>query len=594
MARVGELRPSQFITTFGPGAIMDLPEHSVIIAGLDRWNLGICEDISDPRLVRKLQVQKIRALPIPSTESRDGTLPAHLFPRYLVCPDCRRLAPAHRFYWDQSTGRIFCHNGHEHPVQVFPARFMVMCPRGHISDFPWKYYAHGSRSTDCSCEELRLYDRGSTGSIDDVQVQCLTCKAPARSLKDAFAEERRQAVLGTCFGQRPWLGQNGSERLCPETLRATLRGASNVYFPIIASALSIPPYTSPVHLAISARWEDLEELQTREELTTLLRLSLKELRDFDPDELWTAIQQQKRLPLGEDQDLLYPEWQVLTMGAQPGSQHEFETQDQPVPDRYRAVLSQLVMVRRLVEVRALTGFTRIDSLPDVITLGTDDASAGTEAIQRAPLSRERKPWLPGVLTRGEGIFVALDETEVAGWEVRAPVRERAEAMRAAFRALCRERGIPEQVAAEFPVARYTLLHTLAHALMRRLCLGSGYSSTALRERIYCRTLPGQKMAGILIYTATPDSEGSLGGLVELGESERFEGELWNALQDAAFCSGDPLCAEHQPESLGDLNGAACHACSLAAETSCERSNRFLDRSFLVPTVSSSLAAFFPS
>ena len=107
---------------------------------------------------------------------------------------------------------------------------------------------------------------------------------------------------------------------------------------------------------------------------------------------------------------------------------------------------------------------------------------------------------------------------------------------------------------------------------------ASHCSPPALERIYSRrgNTPNSGMVGIFIYTAIPDSEGSLGGLVELGKTDHFHNLPWKALDEARLCTSDALCAEHKPETVGDLNGAACHSCMLVAAETCERSNQFLD------------------
>lgn len=589
--KVGDLRPSQLITTFGPGAIMDLPDMSVIIAGIDRWDTKLCHRIDEPRLIKKLGVKRLLSPPISDNDTNQGTLPAFRFPRYLVCPECRRLAPASQFMIDdKQVATCACRTGD--PPRAFPVRFVVVCPRGHVSDFPWIAYVHRGR-TDCAGRHLRLIERGLSGSIADVEVVCDDCGA-VRKMNEAFGDPKPE-VLGTCPGERPWL-RDGTEH-CDERaphLRVVLRGASNVYFPTVVSALSIPPFTDPVHEAISAVFDRMAKVDSPEKLHQFLEVgSYEELDGLDEAEIWLALQQQRKLPSGESADLMYPEWQALTGGAAPGGKMEFETEPQQVPQLFKGLLSRLVMVKRLIEVRALTGFTRIDPPPDTTDLVLDDDTVSVVS-RRAHLSKSRLGWLPALETRGEGVFFALDFAALHKWENKASVQSVATAMAHALERYCDDRSIPRETRPAFPGARYVLLHTLSHVLMRQLCVESGYSATSLRERIYCRTNPDEEMAGVLIYTATPDSEGSLGGLVELGRTDRFSDSLYRALQEARLCSADPLCAEHEPEAVGDLNGAACHACCLAPETSCEHSNRFLDRSFLIPTVSGSDRAFFVS
>lgn len=90
------------------------------------------------------------------------------------------------------------------------------------------------------------------------------------------------------------------------------------------------------------------------------------------------------------------------------------------------------------------------------------------------------------------------------------------------------------------------------------------------------------MAGILLSTAASDSEGTLGGLVSLGNAAHLKPLLDQAFEQARHCSSDPLCAEHVPTDASDtLHTAACHACLFASETSCEINNRWLDRAVLV-------------
>jgi hypothetical protein len=147
----------------------------------------------------------------------------------------------------------------------------------------------------------------------------------------------------------------------------------------------------------------------------------------------------------------------------------------------------------------------------------------------------------------------------------------------------------------FPGIRFVFLHSLAHSLIRQIVLDCGYTSASLRERLYCRwgNDHGGPMVGILIYTAAPDSEGTLGGLMELGSPASLSRHLQQALESMKLCASDPLCSEHAPSSDGrGIHGACCHACLFAPETSCERGNRYLDRSALVETFAGGATVFF--
>src|SRR5690606_10720516 len=143
----------------------------------------------------------------------------------------------------------------------------------------------------------------------------------------------------------------------------------------------------------------------------------------------------------------------------------------------------------------------------------------------------------------------------------------------------------------FPGGPYVLLHTLSHLLIQSLAMRCGYPASSIRERIYADAQT--ERYGILLYTGSPDAEGTLGGLVQ--EARHIEDHLLLALRMGGLCSNDPICAQHEPgESMEKrwLHGAACHGCTLVAETSCEMRNDYLDRALVVPVVGDSGAAFF--
>ena len=245
---------------------------------------------------------------------------------------------------------------------------------------------------------------------------------------------------------------------------------------------------------------------------------------------------------------------------------------------YAPRIESVVLIERLREVQALAGFTRLES-------GGDDSTA-----KLAPLRRGPAEWVPAAEVRGEGLFLRLSEAMVSEWLEKArPLEAQFFGAHRRWRA---QRGLEPSLG--FPGVRYILLHSLSHALIRQFSVECGYAAASLRERIYSSTPDDEEsMAGILIYTAAPDSEGTLGGLVTLGETANLEQHLDQALEGLEICSSDPLCAETQPEqAFMSLHGAACHNCLFLPETSCERGNRYLDRTVLVPTMERGEFAFF--
>jgi hypothetical protein len=194
---------------------------------------------------------------------------------------------------------------------------------------------------------------------------------------------------------------------------------------------------------------------------------------------------------------------------------------------------------------------------------------------RSQLALNPVPWLPAIRVYGEGIFVTLNRERLDEWASIAS--SRIQRMLSNHKSACKESGrLPRRLTPSF-----VLLHTLAHALIRRLSFECGYGSSSLRERLYCSDDSAIRMAGMLIYTAAGDCEGTLGGLVRQGKHGRFEGIMRGAIEDARWCGSDPLCAESAGQGTDSVNLAACHACTLVPETSCEEGNRFLDRLTLI-------------
>jgi hypothetical protein len=191
---------------------------------------------------------------------------------------------------------------------------------------------------------------------------------------------------------------------------------------------------------------------------------------------------------------------------------------------------------------------------------------------------------------GEGIFLRFDEQAVKSWESKAAVKAHDTRLRSGHRGWRNARKLEQD--AGYPGIRYAMLHTFSHLLIRELALECGYNAASIRERIYANAYGDVPMAGVLLYTAAADSDGTLGGLIELGKPENLGRMIEQALIRAAICASDPLCSEHDPDKDRSLHAAACHACAFVSETSCERANRYLDRSLMVETFASNDAAFF--
>lgn len=599
--RVGALRPSAVMHTFGIGAVVDLPRLSVMLMGQDEWAIHMSVSVEEPRLVDAVRAEPglegvVRLLmppvadetsPLASTRvdaSRLVGVPVAVFPRWMLCPVCRKLAPIESDLWELQSNPVrpdrnrFLHRNCQKartPPIALPARFVVACEDGHLDDFPWADFVHAFPPPDAErCPaKLRLDEIGPSGEVADIQVRCETC-GQAQRMSLAFGEDNRKK-LPPCSGANPHLRERGQP--CEHRMRPMLLGASNAWFPVQRSVLSLPAARDPLSDDVARAWERLQHVTGVEPLR--VARAMKAVIGFDgvsDEELFGAIERHRAG--ADDQGLRSirgPEWELLTSPAPPENR-DFRAREVDVPVAFADLIARVVLLERLREVQALLGFTRVEAPYD-----NEDGRAWTR------LSRRDPDWLPAVEVHGEGIFVQLREDAVEEWCARPEVAERQEAFLEAHVVWRRRRNI-ENAHLGFPGLRMVLVHSLAHALMRHLALESGYSQSSIRERLYALP-PGVEegpMAGFLLYTAAPGTEGTLGGLVASGEPARLGRHLEEAFRDAALCASDPLCADHAPDLEGlALHGAACHACLFAPETSCERGNRFLDRAVLVPLVS---------
>ncbi|MFF3855265.1 DrmB family protein [Micromonospora sp. NPDC002575] len=605
--RVGELRPSQLQHTFGIGSIVDLPRFSALVMGLDEWDISHTEQISEPRLLAAVQeragkqVSTLRLPPYVPEEhgnmfgewTRVG-VPVEVFPRFLRCPYCRHLGPIESTLFKLRANpnrpdlvRVVhesCPVAKAKAPAAMPVRFMLACEAGHLDDFPWDYYVH--KGASCGKTLLQFGERGVSGDAASVFVTCVSCNA-RRSMAPAFGRDAAKH-LPRCRGRHPHL--RSFDPYCDVTPRAIGLGASNLWFPFKVAVVSIPEAEDPLLVEVERQWTQLRGLSSVEQVAGARAFAPEKFVGFgiaDDAEILAAITRFRHrataAPSADAADVLGPEWEVLTDHRRAPRDHpDFRIEPRRVASEWRDQLTEVLAVTRLREVSALLGFTRIVAPNE---LGDGRYESG---LKIAPLSHSTHTWVPCAETRGEGVFLRLLEERVADWERRVTRHGAVLRLRQGHRQWCAQRNVDAD--SDWRPPRYTLLHTLAHALIRAFALECGYSASGIRERIYAR----EGMAGLLLYTAAPDSEGTLGGLVRLADPEMLALVLKQALGDAGLCSSDPMCAEHRPDNDRTVHGAACHACLFAAETSCERGNRFLDRKLLVPTFGGAESAFFPA
>ncbi|MEU6319203.1 DUF1998 domain-containing protein [Streptomyces sp. NPDC047009] len=624
----GKVRRSQLVAPFGPGAMHVLSDGtSVITAGLDHWfphGVGRNQEefrIHEWRLEQHLGVDALYSPPDYRTRWADQvntglTVPVLRFPTWGFCPRCRSLAKD-RLHQEN---RPMCKEHETSGRKPFLAQvpFVAICERGHLQDFPWFEWTHKTASPTCRGHRLKLRSSGG-GTLASQRVSC-SCGA-TRNLEGitstrSSAESGPSTLLSEelepggpaylCRGGAPWLGIDREGQHCGSPLRGSLRGAANVYYSLLKSSIFVPETAaSTVDPKVLAVLQDGAIVQARQRAAVLLDkgepLPVHILRkaaqghaflleDFSDEEIacgLAALQQSESGAAGTeepgpDQDpapFRVTEYRTLRGAIESEELVVREPREQYAPG-WATVFARVRLVEKLRETRVLWGFNRVFAESPY-----DDASR--KALLRRTPARAGSNWLPAYAVSGEGIYLELDTVLLGAWEEHPAVLKRAELLTQRFADLAEQRGLRKRELSP----RFILLHTLAHLLINQLTYECGYSSASLRERLYVS--PGRDgMAAILIYTAAGDSEGTLGGLVRMGEPGRLEGVLENALAHAAWCSSDPVCIESTGQGPGSCNLAACHGCALLPETACEEYNRFLDRALVVGGLEKRELGFF--
>lgn len=591
------VRKMQVVTPYGVGAIFDYSNESFVGMDISRWEKAD-RKIELSRLSRALRVSSLREPPA------EG-VPYMRFPRWLYCTSCERMVYLEKQQGEEGPDAPACPHAPCHG-SLIPMRFVVACSEGHLDDVPWDKWVHSDpkrRKSDpsqyCASRDLSFETRsGQGGGLESLFVKCRKCGTD-RPLSDLM----NNSGIGTCTGKQPWYAKE-ARVTCTAQPKVVLRGANNLYSPLIESALDIPPesdYDVSSAEAADIRMMDgfsmLAGLEPGTPLQQQLAKTLaKKLVPVNHPEYDAEVRRKTDLVLAmakaegaappppstdEAEDLRVGEWFALiqprTEAHHPKDRFQSEASSLLVPgtvappasalEALDRLIDRVVLVRRLREVRSLTGYTRLD--------GT--SIQGIIRPDRFP------EWMPAIEVYGEGIFFTISEQALTDWQ-----DSRGEVISERVGLLADRTSSTNGVLSETRVsARLLVLHTLAHLLIRQLAFEAGYPSSSLREQLYVSD--GEEgrppMAGILIYTADGDQEGTLGGLVRMGQPGRFSGTLLSALAAAAWCSSDPVCGESQGQGTLGLNLAACHACALVAETSCTHRNLYLDRALLLGTPS---------
>lgn len=612
------VRASQAVLQYGVGAMVDFSDQTLMTAAPEYWAEKVVK-INDERLAKLLHVDYF-GMPGGNDEIkfREGISYAR-FPQWYFCPKCRKFQPIKEWIleYKRKTNPKTLENDPKMvkhmrcptcSQNLVVARIVTACEHGHIDDFPWVKWVHRRNMSGpkeiCSHPDLKFKTGASASEgLEGLVITCEKCNAKA-TLKDAFdleifskLDEKTGNVGFKCSGYHPWKNIHETCTLYPRTMQ---RGSSSVYFPVVASSLVIPPYSDKLTLKI-------ENSTAFQECRTTLSNIPQEIRQpLIQSQLatWThnismeigisaesvrAILERKWCgTVEEDYSTLSVKYRseeydalngIISLGE--NQMNDFVREETEIGEYDAPYITKISLIHKIREVQALTGYSRLEPIEKI---GVAQESLGFVSIKEP----ETK-WYPAYEVRGEGLFLEFDQEKILQWaNANAELNKRVDDLNLKYNNSFLGSSNPRKITGKF-----LLLHTISHLLIKQLSFECGYSIASLKERIYCsEEYEGKKMAGILIYTASGDSEGTMGGLVRQGRSDCFGNIYKKAILSAMICSNDPVCILSKGQGRDSLNLAACHACTLIPETSCEEYNIFLDRAVVVGTFNNKKLGFY--
>jgi len=617
------IRRAHLIAPFGVGSIMVTTDgNSLICCGLDHWyknetdyktDIEVQEYvIKEWRLERTLNVNHFRLPPDYRIYYKGDNninkllkIPFLRFPKWHFCKRCGTL------YEQPLTilGKPKCLECYQNKKTSYliQAPFITICQNGHIQDFPWREWVHHSINPKCN-KKIRLISSGRSSTLSDLQVTC-EC-GEKRTLGNITVNNDITKMLSKeakyyCKGKKPWLGSDDVST-CDKELKVALTSASNVYFPQVKSSIYLPRSTEDISSELISLLEEppissligyfkdngieIKAKQIKEQHSLLVKeFTEKEIDDGikivssnskkSIEKLEVKNEDSETNFRREEYEIIRNELNELFLQTKEMKIHEF---DSPINNFF----SKINLVKKLRETRVLVGFNRL--FPEnELTI----EQLKNHMWKNPP--EQKESWLPGYVVYGEGIYIEFNEKKLNKWinENQIVIKNRLTPLIKRYVQIQEDRHLKNR-----PInARFILAHTFSHLIMNRLSFECGYSSASLRERLYISDNPDNPMAGVLIYTSAGDSDGTMGGLVRMGMPGNFEKIFKRAIENACWCSSDPVCMEmgaHGGQGPDACNLAACHSCVLVPETACEEFNRFLDRGLLVGDPTNSLKGYF--
>jgi len=618
-----KVRTGQLLAPFGVGQIQNFPNDvSIMTGGLNLWVKGFESrekaadragltfdkvefEIIENRLIKRLGIKKLyKPFAWKEKTKRNKEIPilGVRFPCWFYCRKCGKMenkplwGSQELFYCSNIIDETKC-NG-----KLIPVRFVAICSKGHIEDVPFEYWVHNGPPNNETTHSLKYNETGGAGDLSNILISC-TC-GTSKTLGGITNDGSLKKINYTCKGKKPWLGLSMPDSTCGEELQVVLKGASNVHFSKLVSSIYIPEDDADkekakqiVERAGIERFRDKYNLDT--ENLTHLSIFIEDRDEVVRGEIAGDFLLNYVIELFEkheeseeednndnDQQYRFQEFKTFTKDSiihkELITKKITDFSNYFIPEILIENFESIVLLEKLRETIAFTGFTRLKPVNSL-----------KQREIMAMLSDSDLDWLPANVVHGEGIFFQFKTDKIKEW------RKSIAKINNFIKIISNYHNYQENLSSDYqrrdidPV--FLMIHTFAHLLIKRLCYNCGYGSSSLKERIFYSNDEKTNMCGVLVYTGGSDSEGSLGGLVNQGREQFLSKNIIEALEDASWCSADPVCIEvglSSGQGPGSANGGACHNCTIVSETSCEEFNLLLDRAAVIGTLERPELGFF--
>jgi len=606
----------------GVGSILETSKGALIVEPFDKWKFFsdgsriFDQDefiIEDNRLLKRLQVhfkqlQKFIRVPSNIPYIKNDSIPqdskkvasAKYFPEWMYCPNCERFKHINDWwkFWHQTLQKWNEPNPDEKFIkpkcyhcfdeaktknkkkkyyELEQVRFIMTAPNGEIRDLPWEYWNRAEKNVKeedadggnirinwaekcCDNQDLRYLRSETFADLAGIRIKCMNkdCK-----------ENGREVTLAGLFGLR--IGKDKEKQFKP-----VIRTSNSVYYPLCINSIYLPRKNQEIKQDDKATIRNLLASGVSKEIiyTTFQNLYDKQtIDDFVEEKDEATFETEIQYRLMEYKFILeHPNYK-----EEHNSNLIYENQVTDTLSEFG--ISTLKKVKRLKLTTVQTGYTRQEPFDKDIFLRDVDNPSQIKIKYTSSLWPNTK-YLLAIESFGEGIFIDLDKTKVDKWFYKhynntPAFKERIN--------ILQDRISPSEFIQKMKfsdkkhLAKFVLVHTLSHLLVKELEFLCGYAATSLNERLF---IDSNNMQGVLLYTIA-GSEGSYGGLISHSDPTSFKKILESALFRSKDCASDPVCYHSDGQGIGGKNLAACYSCTLLPETSCEEYNSFLDRVLLI-------------